>query len=241
VPTLITSFSATQRDKCGGGFIGCSGDGENVTSTTFFALDSDKMLLRRGPTSLLPAAENQIVVWDYANAQETVMWVDTSATKPRLINCTRLHSGVPSTPARVAESFSGYIYKAHDLGNTSGLCEGCQQWQWVNQGSQPCPPPHNGTRTSVREPETWTLGAALNSGGGAPMYPLHTMDNQVWNKPCGESARYMFANSDWQEGYTTPAELSLFAVPPDAQCPPPSELTEVRLPLLGPAHMFRMV
>jgi hypothetical protein len=255
-PPIATSFTALQRDNCGGGFVACTGD--NVTSHTTFAIDSDAMLLRRGPTDLLPAAENQVVVWDYGRALQTVMWVDTTTTTaggataaaagapqpPRLINCTRFAFGRPLTPADVAASFVGYFYKAHELGNaSSGLCEGCQQWQWVNQGSLPCPPPQNGS-SSVREPETWTLGPALSSkapngskapGSRAPaVYPLHTLDNRVWSKACGVPARYMWASSDWQTDFTAPAPSSAFAVPPDAQCPPPScaEMGVVALPPL---------
>jgi hypothetical protein len=33
-PPLIDSFSAWQRDRCGGGFIGCPADGSNLSSST---------------------------------------------------------------------------------------------------------------------------------------------------------------------------------------------------------------
>jgi hypothetical protein len=62
----------------------------------FFALDASRPILRRGPTSRLPAAENQIVIWNYQTGVQHSIFIDTtSGLSPwRLINCTRAKTAV---------------------------------------------------------------------------------------------------------------------------------------------------
>ena len=66
----------------------------------------DAPILRRGPTSLLPAHENQIVVWNYQTGVQHAMFVDTTAAPPRVINCSRVQEGT-QTGAAMRASWAG--------------------------------------------------------------------------------------------------------------------------------------
>jgi len=47
-------------------------------------------VMRRGPTSLLPTHENQIAIWNYHTGVQHAMYVDATASPPRVINCSRV-------------------------------------------------------------------------------------------------------------------------------------------------------
>jgi hypothetical protein len=50
--------------------------------------------------------------------------------------------------------------------------------------------------------------------------PLLQMLNDVYEVVCGRpNLKHMWAVSDWQQEFAAPANASLFAVPPDSQCP----------------------
>jgi hypothetical protein len=130
--------------------------------------------------------------------------------------------GRNETPALVAAAFIGYYPKATKM--SSPPCKGCQQWRWINQGQLPCPSPSPPKK--IREPETWLLGPKLAKptlrAGTAENLPLLTMSNEIWSNQCGEPTKFMWAKSDWQQGYSSPADPVLFKVPSNSECPLPS-------------------
>lgn len=162
------------------------------------------------------------------------MFVDATFSPPKVINCSRVSMSGGLTPAQVAEAFIGYYSRAtlvppSPSPSPSPLppgpgCPGCQLWQWINSGQAPCPgsePPQ-----TVYEPERWVLGppqpaaAARERGGGggrgaktwaaSESLPLRTMLNDVYSNACGTPQEHIWASSDWQTGYKTPADPRLY-------------------------------
>ena len=154
------------------------------------------------------------------------MFVDASVSPPTVINCSRVAMPGGLTPAEVAESFTGYYPKATLVPSPppppppSPPCPGCQLWQWVNSGQAPCPgsePPQ-----VVYEPERWLLGPqapaptprgrapSRSAAAAAGSLPLRTMLNDVYSNSCGSPQQHIWATSDWQTEYKTPADPQLY-------------------------------
>lgn len=75
------------------------------------------------------------------------------------------------------------------------------------------------------------VAAAVDAAGDAlqPLLPLRTLLNDVYTNQCGEPVRHIWAKSDFQQDYVSPADPSLFKVP--AHCPPAASDEDIQLRL----------
>lgn len=205
--------------------MGCPPKGRK--SSTFYAQDfaGDTPVMRRGPTSLLPTHENQIAIWNYHTGVQHAMYVDATASPPRVINCSRVQEGT-QTGTAMRESWAGYLlYPQTQQHAAPQTCTGCEQWNYVQSGSAPCPSPSSPPR-STNETLVYLLGPAVPTRGGiearhAAARPILNLTNVIHQTVCAGTAPIpeMWATSDWQQGFVAPAAQALFAVPDDSDCP----------------------
>ena len=81
------------------------------------------------------------MVWNFTTGVQTIMFADTTADPYRVINCSRVQEGT-QTGAAMRESWAGYLpYPATTQHAAPAACKGCEQWNYVQAGSAPCPSP----------------------------------------------------------------------------------------------------
>ena len=218
----------------------------------------DSPIMRRGPTTTLPPHENQIVIWNYGLGVQHIMFADTTTTPPRIINCSRVKSGTQSGTA-MRESWAGYLsYPQTQQRTAPSSCKGCEQWNYVQSGSTPCPSPS--PPQTMNETLVYLLGPAVPTEGAAAVVavaavhdganagsarPILNLTNVIHQQLCAGTAPVptMWATSDWQQGFVSPADPTLFAVPADADCPmvAASEAPPVVVSTAGPLGLARAV
>ena len=179
---------------------------------------------RAGPTSLLPTAENQVVVYDYIGQKEYGLWVDatSSKTSPKLINCTIFPFPVNVTKEQFRYSFLGALptksSKEQDVpcGYSGKTCE---IWGYVNTFSSGC----EGHAYLGQEPMRGTFEPAPSSaGGGDQLLRRFTNDiflNTSMPKECiiGDSGTRWY-HQDYMQDWAPAPSSDVFQVPPDSQC-----------------------
>lgn len=217
-------FSCTSVNACNGTFPGCPPPpaGSTYTSYSMFEAWSSLRIARRlGPVSTLPLNANQKTIFDYANGTAYYLWIDASdrSTPEKIINCTRTPLG-KMTGQQLRQSLLGNSYQAVRNGSapcseTSSRMGVCARWQWVSHFG--CgtagQPPHEGT-----EPERWLLAPSADAAG----FVLASMTNHIIYPEAGPACHngtHMFARVDYTRDYQAAPDASVFAAPPDSQCP----------------------
>jgi hypothetical protein len=181
-PDVVSSFAGHRETNCSAGLPGCKALGHGlpqVTYTEFYARSVDLMLERAGPTSLLPTAENQLVVYDYRGQKEYGLWIDatSSATHPKVINCTIFPFKQEVTPAQFNHDFIHFIEKeGKEEGSAPCGYDGrtCQAWGFTNTFPVSCPS-QSGKKFMGVEPERVLLEP---QGGGGPLV-ARNMTNDI--------------------------------------------------------------
>ena len=200
----------------------------NVTFTETYARSVDLMLERAGPTSLLPAAENQVVVFDYTGQKEYGLWVDATSSRsaPRVINCTIFPFKNTVTPEQFKASLMGSL-------GTKGQPEGsvpcgyagktCEVWGYVNTFSIGCEgKAYEGHEPLVGTFEPRPMGVAADAASSSFIFRSVTNDiymNSSLPKACAEAeGSTRWYHTTYLQDWAPSPSADVFKVPPDSQC-----------------------
>ena len=228
LPPLAESWASTRENYCNAGFPKCPALGlgvKSVTYTEFYARDAEGFRERGGPISLLPAAENQVLVLRYDLAQQYLVWTDTTQHPPKVLNCTRAPiKPVPNQTLWKREFLGQLNHHLQDAQEADVSCKWnstaatCQHWNWTGTFSDGC----EGKAYWGTEPLNWLMAPTTAKG----VFALTNVTNDILFPPgMPEECYFSGRHSNWyHQGYLSdwdpaPAD-DLFAVPPDADCPP---------------------
>jgi predicted DNA-binding transcriptional regulator AlpA len=221
-PDVTSSFASTRANNCSDSYPMCPAASlglKKINFTEYYARSVDLMKERAGPTSLLPLAENQVVVYDYVGQKEYGLWVDAtlSKTAPKILNCTIFPFRNTVTKEHFKTSFLGFL-PAQSSSEGSAPCgysgKRCEVWGFVNNFSTSC--------EGHAYPGTEPIRGTFEPSSSSSIYRGITNDifeNTQMPKEChiGDSAIRWYHQTYLQDWIPSPA-ASVFQVPPDSQC-----------------------
>jgi hypothetical protein len=138
LPPIATSFIAKQWNNCSE-FVGCP---SKATFTQLIAQDGTGFKARTGPTSLLPAADNQVFIQRFDLGEQYLLHVDSTKSPLKVLSCSKAPVAVPSNQTRWALDYVfGLVNHAHFDAMapcTSSRSPDCQVWRDASTSHAGC-------------------------------------------------------------------------------------------------------
>jgi hypothetical protein len=167
------------------------------------AIDANNLRKLIGPTSKLPSATNQKLVYRWDLGQEYLVWFNTATGK--LINCS-YRAAVSPTAKALRESVNGYLPESRPTGSvpcsiTSSKMGACDGWTYAQHSS---------------EFSEYLRYHLKNSTSGSNA-TIAALTNNIINTP-QSAQKNQFAYADYTQDWAANPTEAIFAVPPVTEC-----------------------